>query len=70
MLARYSVFDVKFSIPASFLMKRFRRIFKNNAFHVGVRKRSHNLILYQIFDIFPRIIFMNIGMYIVQKLHL
>ena len=44
MLVRYAVFDVKFLVPARFLMKVFRsNCVLDVVFHVGVRKRSQKL---------------------------
>ena len=43
--------------------------FLHNAFHVGVSRRSKNLILHTIFVVYPSVNFMNNGLSIFQKLH-
>ena len=71
MLLRYTVFDVRFSVPARFLMKGFRgNILFNDSLHVNVWYISQKFILQQVLDIYPRIIFMKKVLAIVQKLHL
>ena len=37
MRVQYAVFDIKFSVPARFLMKGFLSMIFYDTFHVGVR---------------------------------
>ena len=50
-------------------MKGFlSNIVLNDAFHVGGRRIIQKLVLFQILDIYPRIVFINKGLSIFQKL--
>ena len=69
MLLRYAFFDVEFLGPARFLRKGFRSIFLNNTFHVGIRQITQNLILYKMLVLYPRIVFINKRLSVVQELH-